>query len=92
VLDYSLLLVVFSFAGGCSVCPGAALDYFPGREWVGRGVVCGVKCSPVHSTVSRKHLWSWLAGRNGLTFFSMAWHKEAFHRIGVQDVTEFDSY
>jgi hypothetical protein len=32
VLDYSFLFMVFSFAGGCSVCSVTVLDFFP---WVG---------------------------------------------------------
>jgi hypothetical protein len=31
------------------------------------------------------------SGRNGVAFLSAVWHKEAFHGLGVQDVSEFDS-
>jgi hypothetical protein len=31
-------------------------------------------------------------GRNGAAFLSMAWCRQAFHGLGVQDVTEFDSF
>jgi hypothetical protein len=60
-----------------SICLGAALAYFP-WGWVG--------------VVSHKQLCSWPAGRNGVTFFSAVWCREAFHGLGIQDVTEFDSY
>jgi hypothetical protein len=30
-------------------------------------------------------------GRDGAAVFSAAWHREAFHRLRVQDVAEFDS-
>jgi hypothetical protein len=29
------------------------------------------------------------SGENGAAFLSVPWHKEAFYRLGVQDVTEF---
>jgi hypothetical protein len=39
VLNDSSLFMFFSFVGGgCSVCPGAALGYFP--RGLGRGVTC----------------------------------------------------
>jgi hypothetical protein len=38
VLDYNSLFMLFSFDGGGSVCPEAALDYVPGGE---QGVACG---------------------------------------------------
>jgi hypothetical protein len=68
---------------------------------VGRGVVCGACCSPVGSAGLWKQLWNQLVEKNDIplfsrqtlprTGFSMAGHREAFHRVGVQDVTEFDS-
>jgi hypothetical protein len=33
----------------------------------------------------------WFHTSNVTTFFSMVQHREVFHRLGVQDVTEFDS-
>jgi hypothetical protein len=30
-------------------------------------------------------------GRDGYAVFGVAWHRETFHRLGVQDVTKFDS-
>jgi hypothetical protein len=30
-------------------------------------------------------------GEKWPNFFNAAWHREAFHRLGFQDVTEFDS-
>jgi hypothetical protein len=80
LLDYSSLFMFFSFAGvgQGSVCPGAA--------------TCGAWCSFVPSTVSHRQLWSQLlARRNGITVFSAVWRREAFLRLGVQDVTELDS-
>jgi hypothetical protein len=32
------------------------------------------------------------SGENGAAFLSVPWHKEAFYRLGVQDVTEFESH
>jgi hypothetical protein len=31
----------------------------------------------------------WSVGRNGASFLIAVWYEEAFHRLGVQDVTEF---
>jgi hypothetical protein len=68
VSDYSSLFMAFSFAGGGgSVCPGAVLDFFPG---MGRVAMSGVQCLPICSAVSRRLLWSQLAGRNGMVVFS----------------------
>jgi hypothetical protein len=53
--------------GGGSVCPGAVLDFFPG---MGRVAMSGVQCLPICSAVSRRLLWSQLAGRNGMVVFS----------------------
>jgi hypothetical protein len=76
----------FSFAGVWgSVCPWAVLDYVPGGS-VGELYVV----HDVHLFFC-KQLWSRLAGRN-VSFYSVTQHKEAFHGIGVQDVTEFESH
>jgi hypothetical protein len=32
-----------------------------------------------------------VVGRMAPTFLSAAWHGEDFHRLGIQDVAEFDS-
>jgi hypothetical protein len=55
---------------------------------VGRGVVCGACCSLYILQVSASSFGEekWLA-----TFLSAAGHREAFHRLGVQDVAEFVS-
>jgi hypothetical protein len=58
---------------------------------VGKGVASGALYSPVHSANSHKQLWSWLVGKNDATFLSVAWCKEDFHGLGVQDIAEFDS-
>jgi hypothetical protein len=48
-----------------------------------RKIVCGVCCSPVCSADSCNQLWNY--------WVEMAWHRETFHRLGVQDFTEFSS-
>jgi hypothetical protein len=91
VLKYSLLLMFFSFAGGIiQSAQGLCWIIFSGE--MDRFVTCGTWLLPVCSAVSYKQLWSCLAGRKAsFFFFSAAWHREVFHGLGVQDVTEFDS-
>jgi hypothetical protein len=83
VLDHSLLFMFFSFVR-------RAVQSSQGLHWimfpVGGGLAHGVCCSPVLSADSHKQLW-----RNGSTFLRAVHHREAFHGLGVQDVTEFDS-
>jgi hypothetical protein len=57
----------------------------PGGGGVG-GVMHCAWCLPVYSADACKQLRSQLEERNGA-----AWHREAFHGLGVQDVTKFDS-
>jgi hypothetical protein len=92
VLDYSSLFMFFSFVGGrgrFNLTRGCTA--LCSRGVVSRGVTCGVWCLPVQSAVSYKQPWNWLAGRNCPTFFSAVWFREAFHGLGIQDVTQFDS-
>jgi hypothetical protein len=59
-------------------------------RWVGKS--CMV--SDAQLFILQFHASSFGAGWKGeivLLFFSSAWHRESFHRLGVQDVTEFDS-
>jgi hypothetical protein len=75
VLDYSSMFMFFSFAGGVgygSVCPGAALDYFP--QGMGRRV------HDAHLFFLQFHASSLMTG-SGIG--SVAWHRKAFHREGV---------
>jgi hypothetical protein len=68
-------------------------------QGMGRGFTCAC-CIPVGSAGLHRQLWSWLAGRNSVllffrqtipgTGFSVVGHREAFHRLGVQHVTEFN--
>jgi hypothetical protein len=41
VLDYNSLFMLFNFVGGCSIFPGAALDYVP-VGWVGESPIVHV--------------------------------------------------
>jgi hypothetical protein len=67
VLDYSLLFMFFSFAGGgVQSVQGLCWIFFPGGS---REILHCAGCSLVHSAVSRRQLWSWLMGRNDSTFF-----------------------
>jgi hypothetical protein len=89
----------FQFCWGCSICPGAVLDYVPG-DWVGESCVV-----PVAHLLGLQVYVAALkpaAGRNGMLLFSRQTLsgpgsglalgcREAFHRLGVQDITEFDS-
>jgi hypothetical protein len=81
-LDYSSLFILFSFVGGRgSVFPQAALDYVS-RGWVGEShVMCDA-----HLFVLQIHASSFGTSWQG----EMAWHKEVFYGLMVQDVTEFD--
>jgi hypothetical protein len=56
VLDCNSLFMLFSFiqGWGSSVCPGVALDMFPG---VGKEVMYGACCSPVGSAGLCRQLW-----------------------------------
>jgi hypothetical protein len=38
-------------------------------------------------------VWNWQQwwGEIAPSFLSAVWHGEAFHELGIQDVTEFDS-
>jgi hypothetical protein len=67
VLDYSLLFMFFSFAGGIQSAQGLCWIIF---LEVGKGVRCAAWYSPVCSAVSCWQLWSQLAGRNDIAFFS----------------------
>jgi hypothetical protein len=84
----------FSFAGERgrgSVCPGAALNYFPGvGECIGE--LCVVQdahlffCSFTQATLEPA------GGEKWSTFFSVAQCREAFHDgLGIKEVAEFDS-
>jgi hypothetical protein len=81
----------FSFAGGREwvlICPVAVLDYFP-SVGVGKShMVCDAHlffCSFTEATLELAN------GKRWPTFLSAAWHRAAFHGLGIQDVTEFDS-
>jgi hypothetical protein len=98
VLDYSLLFMFFSFGGWFSLPRGYT------RLWswgLGRGVACGMCCSPVESAGSCRHLLYQPLRRNGMllfssqtlsgTGFSVIECREAFLGLGFKVVTEFDS-
>jgi hypothetical protein len=78
VLDYCSSFMFFSFLGGGSVCPGYALDYVPRCGW---GVVHGA-----HLFILQIHTSCFETDWQG----EMAQHREAFHGLRVQDVTELD--
>jgi hypothetical protein len=87
-LQFAVYVFQFCWLGGL-VCPGAALDYFPG-VWVGESHVV----FDAHLFVLQFHTCSFGAGwwgEKALLFFSAVWHSEAFHGLGVQDVADFDS-
>jgi hypothetical protein len=79
----------FSFVGGGgSSLPRAALDYVPGR-WVGESHMvrdAHLLILQIHTSSFGSSLWGEM-----VYHFSMAWHREAFHGLGVQDVAEFNS-
>jgi hypothetical protein len=85
MLDCSLLFIPFSFVGCHSVSPGAALDYVP-RGWVGELRV-------VHDAylfVLQIHTSSFGVSQRGemaLLFSMWCGVSEAFHWLGVQDVS-----
>jgi hypothetical protein len=69
VLDYSLLLMFFTFAGqGQFSMPRGFAKSF--SQKVSRGVVCGAWCTPV--PLQFQQLWNQLAGRNG--WLLSVWH------------------
>jgi hypothetical protein len=72
VLDYNSLIMLFNFGGKWRV------QFVQWLHWImfmglGRRVMRGACCSPVHSADSYKQLWNCLMGRNGMPLFS-AWH------------------
>jgi hypothetical protein len=91
VLDYSSLLMAFSFAGGrrSSVCPRAALDYFP-RVEVGYGsqawclMLISIFCSSTQAALEPGAREKWPV------VFSVVWSWEVFHMQGFQDLTWLD--
>jgi hypothetical protein len=73
----------FSFVGGvCSVCTVAVLDFVP-RWWVRESSLV----HDFHFFILQIHTRSFETGWQG----EMVQHREAFHGLEVQDVTEFDS-
>jgi hypothetical protein len=62
----------------------AVLVYVPG---VVGGFLHGTRCSPVFFlSVDAQAGLEPVVERNGCTFLSAAWHGEAFHGLGFQDV------
>jgi hypothetical protein len=90
MLDYNLLFMLFSFVGGRdSICSWAALDYVPGG-WQRSCMWCVMlTClfykftQAVLEPVGGEKWWT--------TSLSVEQCREAFYRLGVQDVREFDS-
>jgi hypothetical protein len=76
------------FLGGLfSVFPGAVLDYFPGVEgWVRSHVWCMMLTCDFCSFIQ-----AGLETAVGEKWHCWAWHRETFHRLGVQDIAGFDS-
>jgi hypothetical protein len=70
--------------GGGFCLPRGSAGIF---SWgVGRGVALGT-CSLIQAALEPAGGENWLC----FFFFSVAWHREAFHGLGVQDGMEFDS-
>jgi hypothetical protein len=85
LFDYSSLFVV-QFCWGGSVCPGAVLVYVTGGGQGSPAQCVVLTCSFCQLTsrqVGSRQQWR---GEMLSTFLSAAWRKEAFHRLGVQDV------
>jgi hypothetical protein len=70
---------------GDSIYPEAVLDYVPRR---GRGVVCG---DDAYLFVLQIHTAALEPGKCHTISLSVVRRSEAFHRLGVQDITDFDS-
>jgi hypothetical protein len=76
--------------GGVSVYPVTALDYVPG-VWVREShVVCNAHLFVLQINAAALETAS---VEKCTAFLSAAWHREeAFDRLGIQNVTDFDSY
>jgi hypothetical protein len=91
-LDYNWLFMLFIFVGGVFNLPKGYTGLC--SRGVGKGVSCGMCCSPVGSAGLCRHLWSLPAGRNGVQLFScrhFLGQGSAWWGIGFQNVTEFNS-
>jgi hypothetical protein len=90
VLNYNSQFKLFSFVSeGDSICPGPALDYVP-VWWVGElHMVSDAHLFILQIHASRFEACQW--GEMATTSLSMARHKKSFHKLGVQDVSEFSS-
>jgi hypothetical protein len=83
VLDYSSVYTVQFCWGGVSVCPGAALDYVP-KGWVRVShMVCDAYLFILQILASTTETGWW--GEMDQQC------REAFHRLGIWDVAEFNS-
>jgi hypothetical protein len=84
--------MIFSFARG-GIQSAQGINWIIFLEWGGDGWVGEPRVvHDAHVFLLQFHmLWSQLVGRNSAAVFSAVQCREAFYRLGVQDVAEFDS-